>query len=92
MGEVGAMRTQLALALRLSSMEEGGNEDWAELFRRLCRHRPHRRYLDFTDFAAAVQQESCRHPNTPLGHLNPDTVAALWWSASSMRHGELGLV
>ena len=85
---VGVMRTQLALALRLSSVQECGNEDWAELFRRLCRHKPHRRYLDFTDFAAAVQQESCRHPNTPLGNLSPDVVKALWRSSSSMHHGE----
>eukprot|EP01043_Picozoa_sp_COSAG02_P029227 COSAG02_NODE_1810_length_10825_cov_43.150848_2_plen_136_part_00 len=89
MGELGAVRTQLALALRLSSvLEECGNEDWAELFRRLCRHRPHRRYLDFTDFAAAVHQESCRHSNTPLGCLSSDAVGALWTSASSIHHGE----
>lgn len=89
MADVGAMRTQLALALRLSSVDDQcGQEDWADLFRRLCRHRPHRRYLDFTDFAAAVRQESCRHPDTPLGHLSPCTVDALWRSASSVHRGE----
>lgn len=89
MADVGIVRTQLALALRLSSVDEQcEQEDWADLFRRLCRHRPHRHYLDFTDFAAAVRQESCRHPDTPLGHLSPSTVDALWRSASSVHRGE----
>lgn len=83
-------QTQLALALRLSSLdEECGNEDWAALFRSLCRHRPHRRHLDFTDFTAAVRRESRRHPDTPLGQLPSSTIEELWKNVSSMRHGEL---
>ena len=83
--EVRLVQTQLARALRLSSIdEESGEEDWAQCFARLCRHQPHRRHLDASDFVAAVRREGARHPSTPLGCVTDSVLDALWEGTSSL--------
>ena len=84
---LGKLRSQLALALRLSahsvaSGSEDESEDWAGLFRELCRH-SHRNYLDLPDFRAAVRREAQRHP-VPLGHQQlADEVDQIWMSVAT---------
>ena len=81
---LGQVRSQLALALRLSAYSaETSTEDWAGLFRELCRPHSHRSYLDIHGFRAAVRREGARH-QVPLHHpLADEFVDQVWASVAT---------